>query len=66
MITAKELIDQLRKMRSDAPVNMVVKDGTGNHYGIVSHVTIAVVDKKSDHARSADDIAIFISNTGEF
>lgn len=77
MLTAAELIKQLRQYRSDAPINLVIRakadkvvpleDGTTLVYGIATQVDVdMVVDKESGHAANGDQVGIFITNTDEY
>jgi len=66
-MTVAEAIEELKKLRSDLPLNLVVDDAYGKRvYGIASFVSAHTVERHSDHVQTEDNVAAFISTIREF
>lgn len=63
MISAEELIKELRKVRGDLPVNLVV-DGPDGYavFGIATHVEVRKVERNSDYVKANDNMALFVTS----
>lgn len=67
MQTVAELIKELKRYRSDAPVTLVMKDKEGNlHYAPAISADVHTVDDGQKHPKTPDGVGVFITSTEEY